>query len=183
MVICRARTHSPIQCRGSAAHGGDHPDGRTGTRDLGAVPHRLKILEKTQTMKFTPPDTCLEDYEKRRAAFLKDLIAITPNVSARAKEFRRWIDENSPYRDEETRNRRSSEAPASSIAFLNKEAPPCGLGRHSGARARRSEGAPSAEKCSGDFLPPSPPAEKATARQDQARKSSTGDGGFTSDFF
>jgi hypothetical protein len=30
---------------------------------------------------------------------------------------------------------------------------------------------------SGDLLPPSPPAEKATARQDQARKSSTGDGG------
>src|SRR5262249_48919109 len=30
--------------------------------------------------------------------------------------------------------------------------------------------------CSGDLLPPSPPAEKATARQDQARKSGTGDG-------
>src|SRR5262249_25771614 len=30
--------------------------------------------------------------------------------------------------------------------------------------------------CSGDVLPPSPPAEKATARQDQAGKSSTGDG-------
>src|SRR4029450_9193271 len=29
---------------------------------------------------------------------------------------------------------------------------------------------------SGDFLPPSPPAEKPTARQDQAGKSSTGDG-------
>src|SRR5437660_550030 len=29
---------------------------------------------------------------------------------------------------------------------------------------------------SGDFLPPSPPAEKATARQDQAGKASTGDG-------
>jgi hypothetical protein len=28
--------------------------------------------------------------------------------------------------------------------------------------------------CSGAFLPPSPPAEKATARQDQAGKSSTG---------
>jgi len=48
-------------------------------------------------MKFTPPDTCLEDYEKRRGAFLKDLIAFTPNVSVRAREFRRWIDENSPY--------------------------------------------------------------------------------------
>jgi hypothetical protein len=30
---------------------------------------------------------------------------------------------------------------------------------------------------SGALLPPSPPAEKASARQDQARKSSTGDGG------
>src|SRR5262249_45681046 len=30
--------------------------------------------------------------------------------------------------------------------------------------------------CSGDLLPPSPPAEKPTARQDQAGKSSTGDG-------
>ena len=30
--------------------------------------------------------------------------------------------------------------------------------------------------CSGDLPPPSPPAEKATARQDQAGKSSTGDG-------
>jgi hypothetical protein len=29
---------------------------------------------------------------------------------------------------------------------------------------------------SGDLLPPSPPAEKATARQDQAGKASTGDG-------
>ena len=57
-------------------------------------------------MKFTPPDTCLEDYEKRRGAALKDLIAFTPNVSVRAKEFRRWINENSPYRDEDTRNRR-----------------------------------------------------------------------------
>ena len=50
-------------------------------------------------MKFAPPDTCLEDYEKRRRAFLKELIASTPNVSVRAKEFRRWIDENSPYSD------------------------------------------------------------------------------------
>ena len=55
-------------------------------------------------MKFAPPDTCLEDYEKRRGAFLKDLIAFTPNVSVRAKEFRRWIDENSPYRDEDPKS-------------------------------------------------------------------------------
>jgi hypothetical protein len=58
-------------------------------------------------MKFARPDTCLEDYEKRRSAFLKELIASTPNASLRAKEFRRWIDENSPYREEEVRNRQA----------------------------------------------------------------------------
>jgi hypothetical protein len=50
-------------------------------------------------MKFVPPDTSLKDYKTRRNAFLMELIASTPNVSARAKEFRRWMDENSPYRD------------------------------------------------------------------------------------
>jgi len=45
-------------------------------------------------MKLAPLDTCLEDYDKRRKAFLKELIASTPNVSVRAKEFRPWIDEN-----------------------------------------------------------------------------------------
>jgi hypothetical protein len=34
-----------------------------------------------------------------------------------------------------------------------------------------------AERGSGDFLPPSPPARKATARQDQARKPRAGEGG------
>jgi hypothetical protein len=32
-----------------------------------------------------------------------------------------------------------------------------------------------ARECSGDLLPPSPPAEKATARHDQAGQASTGD--------
>jgi hypothetical protein len=50
-------------------------------------------------MNFVPPDTCLQDYKKRRSAFLKHLIASTPNVSVRAEEFRRWIDENSPCSD------------------------------------------------------------------------------------
>ena len=54
---------------------------------------------KASIMKFVLPDNCLKDYKKRRSAFLKELIASTPNVSARAKEFRRWIDENSPYGD------------------------------------------------------------------------------------
>src|SRR5215470_6941389 len=46
--------------------------------------------EKALIMKFVPPDTCLRDYKKRRSAFLDELIASTPNVSLRAKEFRRW---------------------------------------------------------------------------------------------
>jgi hypothetical protein len=54
---------------------------------------------KASTMNFVPPDICLQDYQKRRSAFLKRLIASTPNVSLRAKEFRRWIDENSPCSD------------------------------------------------------------------------------------
>ena len=54
---------------------------------------------KALTMKFDPPDTSLKDYKKRRSAFLNELIASTPNVSARAKEFRRWIDENRPHSD------------------------------------------------------------------------------------
>ena len=55
--------------------------------------------KKAPTMKFVSPNTCLKDYKERRSAFLKELIASTPNVSVRAKEFRRWIDENSPYSD------------------------------------------------------------------------------------
>ena len=47
----------------------------------------------------SPPDTRLKDYKKRRSAFLEELIASTPSVSVRAKEFRRWIDENSPHGD------------------------------------------------------------------------------------
>jgi hypothetical protein len=50
-------------------------------------------------MKLVPPDTRLKDYKKRRSAFLDELIASTPNVSVRAKEFRRWIHENSPHGD------------------------------------------------------------------------------------
>jgi len=52
-------------------------------------------------MKFATPDTCLDHYEKRRGAFLKELIASTPNVSLRAKEFRRWIEKNSPSKQTE----------------------------------------------------------------------------------
>ena len=42
-----------------------------------------------------------------------------------------------------------------------------------GCRKRRTR---IARKYSGNFLPPSPPAEEATARQDRAGKASTGDG-------
>jgi len=53
--------------------------------------------KKASTMKLAPPDTHLKDYKKRRSAFLNELIASTSNVSVRAKEFRRWIEENSPH--------------------------------------------------------------------------------------
>jgi hypothetical protein len=36
-------------------------------------------------MKFVSSDICPEDYRKRRTAFLKELIASTPNVSVRAE--------------------------------------------------------------------------------------------------
>jgi len=51
-------------------------------------------------MKSALSNTCHEDYKKRRSAFLNELIASTPNVIVRAKEFRRWIDENSPNGDQ-----------------------------------------------------------------------------------
>src|SRR5262249_50293324 len=69
-----------------------HPDGRA--LDCGKTKHK-----KASIMKFVLSDICREDYKKRRSAFLNELIAATPNVSLRAKEFRRWIDENSPYSD------------------------------------------------------------------------------------
>jgi hypothetical protein len=50
-------------------------------------------------MKSIPRDSYLKDYKKRRSAFLEELIASTPNLTVRAKEFRRWIDENSPHSD------------------------------------------------------------------------------------
>ena len=50
-------------------------------------------------MKFVSPDTRCNDYKKRRSSFLMELIASTPNVSLRAQEFRRWIDKNAPYSD------------------------------------------------------------------------------------
>jgi len=51
-------------------------------------------------MKLVPSATRLKDYKKRRSAFLEELIASTPNVGVRAKEFRRWIDKNSPHSDD-----------------------------------------------------------------------------------
>ena len=57
--------------------------------------------KKTSIMKFVSSDIYSEDYRKRRSAFLKELIASTSNVSVRAKEFRRWIDENSNCSDNE----------------------------------------------------------------------------------
>jgi hypothetical protein len=43
--IAHARSCAPILFVGSAAHGGDHPDNRTGGCDLGAVSHRMIFQE------------------------------------------------------------------------------------------------------------------------------------------
>jgi hypothetical protein len=74
-----------------------HPKGRRFRLASPNTPSTKR--KKASTMKLVPPDTCLKDYKKRRSAFLEELIASTPNVSVRAKEFRRWIDENSPHSD------------------------------------------------------------------------------------
>jgi hypothetical protein len=50
-------------------------------------------------MKFVSPDAHCHDYKMRRSAFLKELISSTPNVSLRAQKFRRWLDKNSLYSD------------------------------------------------------------------------------------
>ncbi len=48
-------------------------------------------------MKFVPPDTCIEDYRVRRAAFMKHVLATWPNDAKRARHIIDWLDENSPY--------------------------------------------------------------------------------------
>ncbi len=62
-------------------------------------PMRRDPTKEPSTMKFVSPATHCNDYKKRRSAFLKELIASTQNVSLRAEEFRRWIDKNSLYSD------------------------------------------------------------------------------------
>jgi hypothetical protein len=67
---------------------------------MAARPYETGTKHKEASIiQFVPSDACLKDYKKRRSTFLKELIALTPNVSVRAKEFRRWIDENSPHSD------------------------------------------------------------------------------------
>jgi hypothetical protein len=82
----------------AASIGDQGPDAATHRRNTRPNTSSKKHM-KASIMKFVSPDTSLKGYSKRRSAFLKELIASTPNVSARAKEFRRWIDENSPYGD------------------------------------------------------------------------------------
>jgi hypothetical protein len=46
-------------------------------------------------MKFVAPDTCLKDYEARRAEFVKSLPTDSPKK--RFAELKKWTDANSPY--------------------------------------------------------------------------------------
>src|SRR5262245_31446495 len=101
-------------------------------------------------MKFALPDTCLEDYEKRRSMFLKELIASTPNVSVRAKEFRRWIDENSPYSDAESSSSLSRyEAGASVVAAKRPGGGSRRPGSHHSVEVQEAQQRPSIQNNSG----------------------------------
>ena len=76
------------------------PEGKGTALSIEAGPNTSSTKhKKASTMKLVPPDTRLNDYKKRRSAFLQELIASTPSVGVRAKEFRRWIDENLPHGD------------------------------------------------------------------------------------
>lgn len=53
-------------------------------------------------MKLRPPDSSLADYKERRAAFMKNLVAETPNdLPARLARMRAWLEANSPFSPEE----------------------------------------------------------------------------------
>ena len=71
---------------------------------------------------------------------------------------------NKAIRDEGTSQADQGRGPATKLGrvLINRD---CSA---TGCRKRRAR--------SGDLLPPPPPGEKATARQDQAGKASTGDG-------
>ena len=56
------------------------------------------------------------------------------------------------------------------------EHPARGFNRYGGCQGRVSGTHQLLARCSGDLLPPSPPAEKATASKDQAGKASTSNG-------
>lgn len=52
-------------------------------------------------MKFVPPDTSIEDYRIRRAAFLKWATENLPNMKERCERVSTWLDDNSPYEPHE----------------------------------------------------------------------------------
>ena len=69
--------------------------------DVGVAPGPEIVAERVDALGTGPRLVLLEEFA----------IASTPNVSVRAKEFRRWIDENSPYSGAEARNPSLYEAP------------------------------------------------------------------------
>ena len=52
-------------------------------------------------MKFVGTDTCLEDYERRRGAYIKWLVATEPPTKERARKIIEWMQANSPYEPHE----------------------------------------------------------------------------------
>lgn len=52
-------------------------------------------------MKFKYPDTNLEDFQRRRRAFLKMVKQVEPDLKRRLVIIRNWFDVNSPYEPRE----------------------------------------------------------------------------------
>lgn len=52
-------------------------------------------------MKFKASDTCIEDYHRRRDAYIGWLTATEPPSKARARKMLEWMKANSPYEPHE----------------------------------------------------------------------------------
>ncbi len=55
-------------------------------------------------MNFVHPDTCLDDYKKRRADFMQFARKKWPDLRERVPMVKQWVDINSPYDSRERLN-------------------------------------------------------------------------------
>src|SRR5262249_43015791 len=84
-----ARSCAPILFGGSAAHGGDHPDSRTGFRDFGGVPHRMIFQEAQTDHEFAPRSRTVNSRQLQATALeLAFVMDAKLRWSARLSEYR-----------------------------------------------------------------------------------------------